>query len=68
MIAGSFPPRIAVGGRLAIQDAGTISVASNALVLTGIIAGLPGYAAGNWLWFGLAYLVRTFGFGLSFRC
>jgi uncharacterized membrane protein len=34
------------------------------LVLPGIIVGLLGYAAGNYLGFGVAYLVRGFGLGL----
>lgn len=35
-----------------------------ALILPGIIVGLLGYAVGNYLGFGLAYLVRGFGVGL----
>lgn len=35
-----------------------------ALVLPGIIVGLLGYAVGNYIGFGLGYLVRGFGLGL----
>ena len=34
------------------------------LVLPGIIVGLFGYAVGNYLGFGVAYLVRVLGVGL----
>jgi uncharacterized membrane protein len=34
------------------------------LVLPGIIMGLVGYAAGSYLGFGVAYLVRGLGIGL----
>jgi uncharacterized membrane protein len=36
----------------------------NGLVLPGIIVGLLGYALGNYLGFGVAYLVRSVGVGL----
>ena len=34
------------------------------LILPGIIVGLVGYAIGNYLGFGVAYLVRGLGIGL----
>ncbi len=59
----SVASQAAVGGP---SSALAVAVAREwpGLVLPGIIVGLVGYAVGNYLGFGVAYLVRGLGLGL----